>query len=151
MDQSPISFQNKEDEEFFSKLLNQKEVLNSNYKVLFDFRDPLIKRKEFNKKRNELFKQLKSTFGESCSLKLDCCDVSSGFVIDHVIPLSSNILNKNLRDVRPPKGKKVPSQSFGSNNIENLVLSCNSCNNFKKHKFLDEVRMRRILEFRKGC
>lgn len=50
MDQSPISFQYKEDEEFFSKLLNQKEVLNSNYKDLFDFRDPLIKRKEFNKK-----------------------------------------------------------------------------------------------------
>ena len=106
MDQSPISFQNKEDEEFFSKLLNQKEVLNSNYKVLFDFRDPMIKRKEFNKKRNELFKQLKLTFGESCSLKLDCCDVSSGFVIDHVIPLSSNILNKNLRDVSTRKTKK---------------------------------------------
>lgn len=143
---SKTNFEYIEDELFFSNLLDSNNLLNSPFKVLFDFREPLIKRKEFNKNRNELYTLLINSFEERCGLNLDCCDNSSGFVVDHIIPLSSNILNKTLRKIIPQKGRKTPSQSFGSNHIMNLTLSCNSCNNFKKHKFLDRNKMIEIMK-----
>ena len=81
-----------------------------------------------------------------CMLNLDCCDLESGTAIDHLIPISSNILNKELRDLKAKKGKKVKSQSFGSNHIDNLIIACNNCNNRKKHKMLDHRLMMSILK-----
>ncbi|MBK6989183.1 MAG: hypothetical protein IPH33_13745 [Bacteroidetes bacterium] len=69
-------------------------------------------------------------------LNLSMCDISSGIVIDHLIPLSTNQLNKSLRKLAPVKGKKVATQSFGSNHIDNLVIACASCNNHKKHRII---------------
>lgn len=70
-------------------------------------------------------------------LELDVCDINSGFCVDHLIPLSSNKLNKELRKQLAEKGKKVKTQSFGSNLIDNLVIACNNCNNYKKHRILE--------------
>jgi 5-methylcytosine-specific restriction endonuclease McrA len=56
--------------------------------------------------------------------------------LDHLIPLSSNELNKRLRAL-PRVGKaKVARQSFGSNHADNLILACKRCNAFKKHRLL---------------
>jgi 5-methylcytosine-specific restriction endonuclease McrA len=104
---------------------------------MFDFRNPLIKRKEFNLIRNKVYKELVLNYGEKCQLNL-CSDCSKEkvFDVDHFIPLSTNKLNKELRKLQPETGKKVVSQSFGSNDISNLRLACKRCNSFKKHKII---------------
>ncbi len=53
-----------------------------------------------------------------------------------MIPLSSNILNKDIHKVKAEKGKKVVAQSFGSNYKDNLLIACEKCNNHKKHRFI---------------
>ena len=136
----------KEDTEFFEELLNVKRGELDRFSHLFDFREPAIKRKEFNNKRKSILKHLLSEDGEICRLGFDCCDINSGIAVDHVIPLSSNVLNKRIRKVKPEKGKKVPTQSFGSNHIDNLIVACNNCNGKKKHNFLDSEKLQEILE-----
>ena len=37
------------------------------------------------------------------------------------------------------KGKKVLTQSFGSNHKNNLILACKNCNLHKKHRMEKEV------------
>lgn len=76
---------------------------------------------------------------------MECCDLDSGIVIDHLIPLSTNKLNKELRNLKPDKFKKVISQSFGSNHMDNLIIACNNCNNHKKHRILDRNKLLEIL------
>ncbi|MEI6396894.1 MAG: HNH endonuclease signature motif containing protein [Candidatus Taylorbacteria bacterium] len=125
-------------EYFLDKLANGNVVIFENeYIKLFDFRDPKIKRAEFNKDRNQYFDALVEKFGKACQLNLcpDCSEVQE-FDVDHFIPLSTNELNKKLRCLKPTKGKKVPSQSFGSNSIENLRIACKRCNAFKKHRIM---------------
>ena len=101
----------------------------------FDDRDPLVKRKEFNSKRNKLLKQLLKERGAECQLKLfSQCEGS--LVLDHMIPLSSNALNKHIHNIGAERGKKVVTKSFGSNNPENLLLACAKCNDHKKHRFV---------------
>ncbi|MFW5911012.1 MAG: hypothetical protein ACOCUJ_04145 [Thiohalospira sp.] len=39
----------------------------------------------------------------------------------------------------------MPSQSFGSNAIRNLVLSCRRCNAFKKNKMPSEGQVLHVL------
>jgi len=56
--------------------------------------------------------------------------------VDHYIPLSTNELNKKLRNLKAEPGKKVKSQSFGSNDLDNFTLACSRCNGFKKHKII---------------
>ena len=73
---------------------------------MFDFRIPEIKRKEFNKIRNQKLESLKAQFGIRCMLSLDVCDLESGIAVDHLIPISSNILNKEIRRLKAEKGKK---------------------------------------------
>jgi len=104
---------------------------------LFDFRDPKLKRKEFGLIRNKVYKKLVADHGEKCQLKL-CADCSQEkvFAVDHFIPLSSNELNKKIRKLKASKGKKVLSQSFGSNDISNLRIACKRCNDFKKHRII---------------
>lgn len=132
-------FQYKTDYNFFlKKLANGDEVLfRKKYLKLFDFREPLVKRREFNLIRNKIYKELVLKYGETCQLNL-CSDCSKEkvFDVDHFIPLSTNKLNKELRKLKPEVGKKVPSQSFGSNDISNLKLACKRCNSFKKHKII---------------
>lgn len=141
-----INFEFKEDRDFFQDLLcNKKEELEDYYE-LFDFRDPKIKRKEFNKIRNKLLRDLIKRKEKICELKLcEDCDINKEINLDHLIPLSTNELNKKLRNFPARFGKKVEPQSFGSNNKRNIVLACFACNSHKKHKFLDKEDMKRLL------
>lgn len=127
-----IEFEHAEDQEYFENM--------------FDFRIPNIKRKEFNKIRNQRLEKLKHQHGLKCMLNLECCDLESGTAVDHLIPISSNKLNKELRDLKAEKGKKVKTQSFGSNHIDNLIIACSNCNNRKKHRMLDRDKMTSILK-----
>ena len=136
---SKISFKFQEDKEFFIKLLSSvKNKLNKNeFDLYFDFRDAKTKRDEFNLKRNDILNELQNQHGVCCQLNLlDNCDCKQGIGVDHYIRLSSDELNKNLRGLKPTKGHKVISQSFGSNNIENMLLACKKCNAYKKHRFI---------------
>ena len=136
-----------EDEKYFSKLLCEKGEDISKYYSLFDFRKPALKRREFNKIRNSIFNNLLKLKGSVCGLSFDkICDINSGFNVDHVIPLSTNKLNKKLRNMNPLKGKKVRTQSFGSNKPSNLILTCRKCNAYKKNKILTKQEIKEILK-----
>lgn len=133
------SFQYKSDYNFFlDKLAKGDEVLfKKKFSKLFDFRDPIIKRKEFNKIRNKVFKELVSKYGKKCELNISPnCSKEKIFDVDHYIPLSTNKLNKELRNLKAEKGHKVSSQSFGSNDISNFRIACKKCNSFKKHRII---------------
>jgi len=127
-----------EDKVFFANLLCWGNIKNleKRYGQCFDFRDPAVKRREFNNIRNEVFKNLIKINGKKCQLNLSPkCD-DKNLVVDHFIPLSSNELNKKIRKIMHKKSKKIPSQSFGSNHPSNLILACSKCNSFKKHRFI---------------
>jgi 5-methylcytosine-specific restriction endonuclease McrA len=114
--------------------------------VLFDFRHPDLKRREFNARRGQLLAQLLTQYGQACQLQLpERCNLASGIAVDHLIPLSSNKLNKELRELSALPGRKVPTQSLGSNHIANLIVACSNCNNYKKHRLLERQHIRRIL------
>ncbi len=133
------NFQYKADYNFFLNKLAHGDVVlfKKEFAKLFDFSDPSTKRSEFNKKRKDLFKALLEKYGRICQLKLhNNCSSIKEFDVDHYIPLSTNELNKKLRGLKPKDGKKVPSQSFGSNNIANLRIACKKCNAFKKHRIM---------------
>jgi 5-methylcytosine-specific restriction endonuclease McrA len=133
-----MNFKYKNDEMFFKKML---EFLNiDTFLTLFDFSEPIEKRKEFNKIKKKFYDQLMLKQQGECYLAFNSiCDVSKGYQIDHIIPLSTNILNKNLRNLKSTdKNKKVQSESYGSNHINNLILTCKSCNQNKKHKLLNQ-------------
>ena len=115
-----------------------------------DPRDASLKRREFNKVRNQRYAELKEEEGEKCQLNYECCDESTGFEVDHIFPLSTNVLNKKLRNMPAPEGKKVPPQPIGSNNPENLILACRKCNGYKKHRLIRVTVLKRILERRSG-
>jgi 5-methylcytosine-specific restriction endonuclease McrA len=146
-----LIFEYLEDRNYFDLLLCDLEEDITAYSDLFDFRPPAIKRAEFNRIRNFQLEQLLMRFGKVCHLKCSPnCNVGSGLAIDHLIPLSSNKLNRLLRNFSTSRSldgsiKKAPSQSFGSNAPRNLVLACNNCNAFKKHKILDRTSLKRIL------
>jgi hypothetical protein len=109
--------------------------LDTEFSEQFDFRDPAIKRLEFNKIRKRVLAELIEKHGEVCHwhLHLDCSKAKI-WELDHTIPLSTNELNKRLRRMVSVSNRKVPSQSFGSNHPKNLVLSCKRCSAFKKHR-----------------
>ena len=141
-----IRFEYPEDRKYFEKLLLTKEKSSlEDFKTFFDFRSSAIKRSEFNKCRRDILYQLINQNDEKCMLALECCDPSSGITIDHLIPLSTNKLNKGLRHMKPVKGKKVRSQSFGSNHLDNLIIACKKCNGRKKHGFLSRESLLKIL------
>ena len=113
-----------------------------------DPRDGSLKRGEFSKIRNQVYAELKEAEGEKCQLNYDCCDESTGFEVDHIFPLSTNVLNKRLRNMPAPEGKKVPAQPIGSNNRVNLILARRKCNGHKKHRLIKVKALKRILERR---
>ncbi len=115
------------------------------FKDLFDFRPVSTKRVEFNSMRNKIKSELIKQHGNQCMINYPHCDIQSGIEIDHLIPLSTNQLNKSLRNIPAQKGKKVVTQSFGSNCKANLIVACSKCNNHKKHRILDREKMLVIL------
>jgi len=137
-----IPFEFPEDRAFFAELLTENNIsrLENEYAEFFDFRSPDLKRREFNGHRGIIFSEIFKRDKGQCQLRLSGCTHDKGpFVIDHFIPLSSNKLNRKLRGQKQKNGKKPKTQSFGSNNIKNLVLACESCNSLKKHRFLDPI------------
>ncbi len=135
-----INFEYPEDQEYFANLLANGDVekLERDFSDFFDFEHPAIKREKFNKIRKKVLKELLEKYGNVCQLKIhpDCSKVEK-FEVDHIIPLSSNELNKKLRGMTRFSSEKVERQSFGSNHIKNMVLACKRCNAFKKHKFIN--------------
>lgn len=132
-------FQCPEDREFFINFLagGDEEKFEREYRDYFDFRNPEIKRKEFNAIRNKAFKELVQRYGLKCQLHIHPdCSKNAKFNVDHFIPLSTNELNKKLRHMKRMGRRKVPAQSFGSNNIKNLFIACGRCNGYKKHRLV---------------
>ena len=140
-----MNFEFPEDQLFFEQLLCSSKQSLDHFTQLFNFSPPNTKRVNFNSIREARLRELILKHGNICMLNLGVCDLKSGLTVDHLIPLSSNILNKTLRKIKAEKRKKVPSQSLGSNNMENLVLACSKCNGHKKHRFLEREKLREIL------
>jgi 5-methylcytosine-specific restriction endonuclease McrA len=139
-------FKFKEDLDFFLNLFSISIDQIDSIKAFFDFRDPETKRKEFNNIRQTILRELIKKYGSKCSLAYEnLCDEKSGLTIDHIIPLKSNELNKKLRELKGNAGKKAKSESYGSNNIENLAIVCSNCNGHKKHKFLEKEKLNSLL------
>jgi len=92
-----INFEYPEDQEYFTNLLANRdtEKLESDFSELFDFENPAIKREKFNKISKKVLKKLLDKYGNECQLKIheDCSKVNK-FEPDHIVPLSSNELNK---------------------------------------------------------
>ena len=145
-----MKFKYPEYEQFFRDLLCEEGEDLSKYASLFDLREPpSMKRRELTRgKYKQAWDELEKRSSLICQLQfVEGCEMKNPVAIDHVIPLSSNVLNKHVRKSKPLiAGKKVPTESFGSNNISNSVLACAKCNSNKKHRFLDRERMRRILK-----
>ena len=141
-------FEYPEDKQFFADLLTDGDVnlLNHAYSDLFDFRHPAIKRWEFNKVRKQVLNDLIEKHHGVCQLGISPqCSPDHGFEPDHIIPLSSNVLNKELRHQKRTTSAKVESQSFGSNHPRNLTLACRKCNALKKHRILTTDKLLRLL------
>jgi len=83
-------------------------------------------------------------------LDFSMCDINSGINVDHLIPLATNKLNKELRNLKAEPGRKVKSQSFGSNHIDNLIIACADCNNYKKHRIIERAKIQSILRAKAG-
>jgi 5-methylcytosine-specific restriction endonuclease McrA len=144
-----MDFEYPEDKKYFDELFDEIGRLKGN-RNLFDFRDQGLKRNEFNKIRNSILSDLIDKYGDTCQLKChaDCSGVATE--VDHLIPLASNVLNKELRKLKGKKGKKTPSQSFGSNHLSNFALACKRCNAFKKHRLPNKEILRRVHNIRNG-
>lgn len=134
----PLFFKYKRDKQYFADLLADGSIrtLEKEYTPLFDFRNPTVKRVEYNIRRRELSAALSKYTKGICQI----CKSAKGIEIDHIVPLASNQLNKKFRKLYPTriggKLKKVPSESYGSNNLANLQLVCKSCNRKKWHKII---------------
>ncbi|MEK7107193.1 MAG: hypothetical protein AAB899_03330 [Patescibacteria group bacterium] len=134
-----LAFEYPEDRKFFTDLLGggDEKRFEEDFSDYFDFRHPAIKRWEFNKTSKKTLAGLVKKYGEVCQLHIhpDCSKVSV-WEPDHIIPLSTNELNKKLRHMERISDEKIPAQSFGSNHPKNLILACKRCNAFKKHRII---------------
>lgn len=143
-----MQFEFPEDQEFFSHLLADGDTnqLVVAYSDLFDFRHPAIKRWEFDKVSKKVLRELIEKHNGECQLRIHPeCSPSHGLEPDHIIPLSSNVLNKELRHLQRIENAKVVSQSFGSNHPRNLTLACRRCNGLKKHRILSGAVIKKLL------
>lgn len=140
-------FKHTEDRDFFEAILEEVGGL-SDWQHLFDFRDPGLKRREFGAIRNGVHELLRRTESECCQLRChrDCSATPDE--VDHLVPLKTNVLNKELRAMSGQADKKVPALSYGSNDVANLVLACKRCNAFKKHRMPSKELVTRILQGR---
>jgi len=143
-----MTFDYPQDKQYFADLLTDGDInlLEQAYFDLFDFRHHAIKRWEFDKVRKKLLLDLIEKHQGLCQLGIhDQCSSESGLEPDHIIPLASNVLNKELRKLAPSTGMKVESQNFGSNHMRNLTLACKKCNAMKKHRILSGDILRRLV------
>jgi 5-methylcytosine-specific restriction endonuclease McrA len=127
-----------EDKKYFVDLLcgGDEVEFDRYYSKFFDFRNPQIKRNELNVRKIKIILLGKQN---SCQLKLSpTCSGIQCLQVEHLIPISTNKLNKKLRNIKASPGKKVPTQSYGSNHLSNLILACEKCNSMKKHRLPDE-------------
>lgn len=134
-----LTFEYPEDRKFFVDLManGDEEKFDKEFSDYFDFNHPAIKREEFNKIRKRVLKDLIVQYGENCQLHLHPdCSKERVWQPDHIIPLSTNELNKKLRRMERTGVEKVARQSFGSNSPKNLILACKRCNAFKKHHII---------------
>lgn len=130
----------------FAELLCGDGEALADYAELFDDSDATVKRAIFNRQRNTLFAQLVARDGMRCRLRLpDICQGDSDLVVDHLLPLATNEVNKRLGRTAKQPGRKVAAQSVGSNHPHNLALACARCNAFKKHRLLDRERLRALV------
>ena len=141
-----VNFRDEQEKQFFMELLCSDQDSINDFGYLFDFREPKDKRSEFNRKRSRILAFLIDTEGANCILHFGNCDLKSGYNIDHIIPISTNIINKHVHKMPAEKGKKVKTESYGSNDIYNLRIACQNCNLEKKHRFLTREEMKVILE-----
>lgn len=132
-------FEYAEDRQYFIDLLASGDAnrFEREFRDRFDFRPPAVKRREFNVLRKKLYPVLFKKYHGHCQLRIhpDCSKVKK-FDVDHIIPLSTNVLNKQLRHLKAKPGRKVRTQSFGSNSPRNLILACSRCNQYKKHRLI---------------
>jgi 5-methylcytosine-specific restriction endonuclease McrA len=136
------------DKKYFVRLLGARDNQEFQrwFDALFDFRRAAQKRREFKAIRRNLFAELVQERGHNCQLRLDAkCQRDTNLVVDHFIPLASNEVNKKLRRMKAPRGKKVLAQSFGSNLLATLVLACGHCNGKKKHRIPDAKLVKQVL------
>jgi hypothetical protein len=140
-----MDFDYSEDREYFRKLLCASGEKITRYSSLFNFDSLEKKRRAFNNISKEHLEEIKGSHRSKCLLRLSEACSGRAEVIDHLIPLATNKLNK-LRGLKPRSGKKVSSQSFGSNHDANLISACKKCNSHKKHILLDREQIQRILK-----
>ncbi len=142
-----MNFDFPEDEKFFKERLCSEGEDLSLYAHLFDIRPEAVKRQEFDRIKTGIKQELIRRFGEVCMLQYSSqCNAAEVLVIDHVIPLSSNVLNKK-RGMQRVGASKVITQSIGSNDPRNLILVCKKCNSDKFNKFLTKEQYSRIFSF----
>jgi 5-methylcytosine-specific restriction endonuclease McrA len=138
-DNRALDFAYPEDREFFCDLLAEGDAdcFERDFWHYFDFNSPDIKRREFNRLRKKILLQLLDNHGESCRLNIHPdCSIEKSWDVDHIVPLSTNELNKKIRNLPRVGRAKVRSQSFGSNHPDNLILACTRCNAYKKHRLV---------------
>lgn len=145
-------FTYEQDRAYFEQLLCEPDETIEDYADLFDLdRSPNAKRFEFARLSGRRLQELRELLGDVCQLTYaPGCDPRSGLVVDHLIPLSSNKLNKESRHIptsrQDGKLREAPTQSFGSNQPRNLVLACTSCNSLKQNRFLERQKLRSVLQ-----
>ena len=92
-----LEFQHPEYRGFFEGMLCRDGEVLELYADLFDLGPVPAKRSAFVRIRGARLNELIGRFGIVCMLGLaPDCDVASGLCLDHLIPLSSNKLNKEL-------------------------------------------------------
>ena len=117
-----MQFEYPKDREFFVNLLagGDEKKFETEFSDCFDFRHPTLKRREFNKTCKNVRSSLLEKYGEVCQLRIHPdCSKEKIWEPDHIIPLSTNELNKKLRHMARTSSKKISAQSFGSNHPKN--------------------------------
>jgi hypothetical protein len=138
---------------FFERMLCRNGETLEIYADLFDFGPIRAKRSAFASIRTARLNELVDRFGSICMLQFaPDYNVASGLCLNHLIPLSSNKLTKELLGAttfRDADGnfRKALTESFGSNAPRILVLACMNCNSFKQSKFLDCATIARALQY----
>ena len=135
-----------EDLDYFLKRFGALEKEAARIAPYFDRRPAVVKRREFNAICAQTKAELLQRYGPTCMLGYPGrCDPASGWEVDHLIPLQSNVLNKQLRRIQRVPPKKVPSRSYGSNKPCNLIIACRRCNGHKKNRFLEKEHLLAVL------
>lgn len=148
---SDLRFEYPDDARYFAARLCRLGETIDEYYFHFDFRAKPEKRREFDRAKRRLIGAYEGEYGRVCQLQIatEGCSFERGLVLDHLIPLESNELNKRIRGMAHEVGRKVPQQSLGSNDPRNLVLACARCNS-RKLNSIPNARLFREALARRG-